>query len=64
MYSNSGCMGNRRRKGLYSAIIGAVIFFLILPLIFSRLFGWRGGKAQIGLIIIAGLYWLYNWYVD
>jgi len=49
---------------LYSTIIGAVIFFLIVPLIFSRLFGWRGAKAQMGLIIIAGLYWLYNWYAD
>lgn len=49
---------------MYSIVIGAVIFFFILPLVFSRLFGWRGTKAQMGLVIIAGLYWLYNWYIE
>ncbi|MCL6634584.1 MAG: hypothetical protein K6T29_02290 [Peptococcaceae bacterium] len=47
-----------------STIMGALIFFIVLPLVFSRIFGWRGTKAQIGLVVIAGLYWFFSWYLD
>ena len=43
-------------------LIVAFVFFIIIPIIFSRLLGWRGKKAQFGLIIIAALYWIYSWY--
>lgn len=49
---------------LSSTIMGALIFFIVLPLVFSRIFGWRGTKAQIGLVVIAGLYWFFSWYLD
>ena len=49
---------------MYSTIIGAIIFFIIPPVIFSRVFGWRGTKAYIGLIILGGLYLLYSLYSE
>jgi hypothetical protein len=51
-------------EGLYSVLLTAFILFIIIPIIFSRLLGWRGEKAQFGLVIIAALYWIYIWYAD
>jgi hypothetical protein len=43
-------------------LIAAAVLFIIIPIIFSRLLGWRGEKAQFGLVIIAAIYWIYSWY--
>lgn len=49
---------------MYDTLVAAVIFFVVIPVVFSRVFGWRGKKAQFGLVVIAALYWIYIWYAD
>jgi hypothetical protein len=53
-----------RDVSLYSVLLAAVVLFIILPIFFSRVLGWRGRKAQYGLVIIAALYWICIWYAD
>lgn len=49
---------------MFDMLVAAIIIFIVIPIILNKTLGWRGKKAQYGLVVIAALYWIYIWYAD